>query len=107
LRKILELLEHPEAALAHLTLLLIGVARISIDIGHDLPLRMGPLLASVFEFIEEHYHEPISLATIAERPMRAGCCVKPNLPAEAIATSRSPLPRPDGIGPGRRCQPGR
>jgi AraC family transcriptional regulator, transcriptional activator of pobA len=54
-----------EAALAHLTLLLIGAARISMDIGHDLRLRSEPLLASVFEFIEEHYHEPISLATIA------------------------------------------
>lgn len=54
-----------EAALAHLTLLLVSVARISIDIGHDLRLRSEPLLASVFEFIEEHYDEPISLATIA------------------------------------------
>ena len=54
-----------EAALAHLTLLLVSVARISIDIGHDLRLRSEPLLASVFEFIEEHYHEAISLATIA------------------------------------------
>jgi AraC family transcriptional regulator, transcriptional activator of pobA len=54
-----------EAALAHLALLLVGVARISIDIGHDLRLRSEPLLASVFEFIEEHYHEPISLATTA------------------------------------------
>ena len=54
-----------EAALAHLTLLLVSVARISIDIGHDLRLRSEPMLAIVFEFIEEHYHEPISLATIA------------------------------------------
>jgi AraC family transcriptional activator of pobA len=54
-----------EAALAHLTLLLVSVARISIDIGHDLRLRSEPLLASVFEFIEEHYQKPISLATIA------------------------------------------
>ncbi len=54
-----------EAALAHLTLLLVTVARISVDIGQDLRLRSEPLLASVFEFIEEHYHEPISLATIA------------------------------------------
>ena len=54
-----------EAALAHLTLLLVSVARISIDIGHDLRLRREPLLASVFEFIEARYHEPISLATIA------------------------------------------
>jgi AraC-like DNA-binding protein len=54
-----------EAALAHLTLLLVSVARVSIDIGHDLRLRSEPLLASVFEFIEERFHEPISLATIA------------------------------------------
>jgi AraC-like DNA-binding protein len=54
-----------EAALAHLTLLLVSAARISVDIGHDLRLRSEPLLAAVFEFIEEHYHEPISLATIA------------------------------------------
>lgn len=54
-----------EAALAHLTLLLVSVARISVDIGHDLRLRSEPLLAAVFEFIEEHYHEPISLATVA------------------------------------------
>ncbi len=54
-----------EAALAHLTLLLVGAARISVDIGHDLRLRSEPLLATVFEFIEERYREPISLATIA------------------------------------------
>ena len=40
-----------EAALAHLTLLLVGVARISVDIGHDLRLRSEPLLAAVFEFM--------------------------------------------------------
>jgi AraC-like DNA-binding protein/quercetin dioxygenase-like cupin family protein len=54
-----------EAALAHLTLLLVSAARISVDIGQDFRLRSEPLLAAVFEFIEEHYHEPISLATIA------------------------------------------
>ena len=63
-------LDHPrdgstEAALAHLTLLLVSAARISVDIGQDLRLRSEPLLAMVFEFIEEHYREPISLATIA------------------------------------------
>ncbi len=63
-------LDHPrdgsvEAALAHLTLLLVSAARISVDIGHDLRLRSEPLLATVFDFIEEHYHEPISLATVA------------------------------------------
>jgi AraC family transcriptional regulator, transcriptional activator of pobA len=54
-----------EAALAHLTLLLVSAARISIDIGQDFRLRSEPLMAAVFEFIEQHYHEPISLATIA------------------------------------------
>jgi AraC family transcriptional regulator, transcriptional activator of pobA len=54
-----------EAALAHLTLLLVRAARISVDVGQDLRQRSEPLLAAVFEFIEEHYHEPISLATIA------------------------------------------
>lgn len=63
-------LAHPcdgsvEAALAHLTLLLVRVARIAVDVGQDLRVRREPLLASVFEFIEDHYHEPISLATIA------------------------------------------
>jgi AraC family transcriptional activator of pobA len=53
-----------EAALAHLTLLLVSVARISTDLGHDLRLRAEPLLAAVFEFIEEHYTEPISLADV-------------------------------------------
>jgi AraC-like DNA-binding protein len=54
-----------EAALAHLTLVLVSAARISVDIGQDLRLRSEPLLAAVFEFIEECYPEPISLATIA------------------------------------------
>ena len=54
-----------EAALAHLTLLLVSAARISFDIGDDLRLRSEPLLATVFEFIEQHYDEPISLATVA------------------------------------------
>jgi AraC family transcriptional activator of pobA len=55
-----------EAALAHLTLLLVGAARISVDIGHDLRLSREPLLAAVFEFIERNYEKPISLATIAD-----------------------------------------
>lgn len=56
-----------EAALAHLTLLLVSAARISVDVGQDFRLRSEPLMAAVFEFIEEHYHEPISLATIAAK----------------------------------------
>lgn len=54
-----------EAALAHLTLLLVSAARISVDVGQDFRLRREPLLAAVFEFIEAHYSEPISLATVA------------------------------------------
>jgi AraC family transcriptional activator of pobA len=54
-----------EAVLAHLTLLLVSLSRISVDLGADLRLRNEPLLAGVFEFIEEHYHEPISLSDIA------------------------------------------
>jgi AraC family transcriptional activator of pobA len=54
-----------EAALAHLTLLLVSAARISVDIGHDLRISREPLLATVFERIEQDYGKPISLATIA------------------------------------------
>ncbi len=54
-----------EAALAHLTLLLVSAARISVDIGQDLRQHREPLLAAVFELIEAHYGEPISLARIA------------------------------------------
>jgi AraC-like DNA-binding protein len=54
-----------EAVLAHLTLLLVRVSRVSVDLGADLRLRNEPLLAAVFEFIEEHYVEPISLSDIA------------------------------------------
>jgi len=54
-----------EAALAHLTLLLVSAARISVDIGQDLRQHREPLLAAVFEFIEARYAEPISLAAVA------------------------------------------
>jgi AraC-like DNA-binding protein/quercetin dioxygenase-like cupin family protein len=55
-----------EAVLAHLTLLLVSVSRVTVDLGHDLRLRHEPLLAGVFEFIEAHYGEPVSLADVAE-----------------------------------------
>lgn len=54
-----------EAVLAHLTLLLVSVSRISVDLGVDMRLRNEPLLAAVFEFIERHYGEPISLSDVA------------------------------------------
>jgi len=54
-----------EAALAHLTLLLVDVSRLAADIVGDLRLADEPLLASVFEHIERGYREPISLRDIA------------------------------------------
>jgi AraC family transcriptional regulator, transcriptional activator of pobA len=54
-----------EAALAHLTLLLVGVSRLAADVVGDLRLNDEPLLAEVFGFIEERYREPISLKDVA------------------------------------------
>jgi AraC family transcriptional regulator, transcriptional activator of pobA len=54
-----------EAALAHLTLLLVDVSRLAADVVGDLRLNDEPLLAEVFGFIEERYHEPISLKDVA------------------------------------------
>jgi AraC family transcriptional regulator, transcriptional activator of pobA len=54
-----------EAALAHLTLLLVSAARIAVDVGDNLRVGSEPLLATVFELIEDRYPEPISLATVA------------------------------------------
>ena len=54
-----------EAALAHLTLLLVGVSRLAADVVGDLRLNDELLLAEVFGFIEEHYREPISLKDAA------------------------------------------
>ena len=54
-----------EAALSHLTLLLVELSRLSADVVGDLRLKDEPLLAEVFGFIEERYHEPISLKDVA------------------------------------------
>jgi AraC family transcriptional activator of pobA len=54
-----------EAVLAHLTLLLVSVSRLAADVGKDLRLRNEPLLAAVFDFIETHYGDPISLKDVA------------------------------------------
>jgi len=56
---------HREAALSHLTLLLVELSRLSADVVGDLRLKDEPLLAEVFRFIEERYHEPISLKDVA------------------------------------------
>ena len=54
-----------EAALAHLTLLLVDVARLAAEVVGDLRLNDEPLLAEVFGFIEARYREPISLKDVA------------------------------------------
>lgn len=54
-----------EAALAHLTLLLVEVSRLAADVAGDLRLKDEPLLAEVFRFIEERYAEQISLKDVA------------------------------------------
>jgi AraC family transcriptional activator of pobA len=54
-----------EAVLAHLTLLLVAVSRLSADVAEHLQLADEPLLAAVFDVIERRYHEPISLADVA------------------------------------------
>jgi AraC-like DNA-binding protein len=54
-----------DAALAHLTLLLVDVGRLAADVVGALRLRDEPLLAAVFGVIEERYREPISLAEVA------------------------------------------
>jgi AraC-like DNA-binding protein len=54
-----------EAALAHLTLLLVGVSRLAVDVVGDLRENHEPLLAGVFEVIERRYPEPLSLRDVA------------------------------------------
>jgi len=54
-----------EAALAHLTLLLVAAARLSTDVADQLRASDEPLLGAVFDVIERRYHEPISLTDVA------------------------------------------
>jgi AraC-like DNA-binding protein len=56
---------YQEAALAHLTLVLVAAARLSTDVAGQLRSSDEPLLAAVFEVIERRYHEPISLTDVA------------------------------------------
>jgi AraC family transcriptional activator of pobA len=64
-----ELTERPdgywEAALAHLTLLLVAVSRLAGDVVDDLRDNREPLLAEVFAVIERRYPEPLSLRDVA------------------------------------------
>lgn len=54
-----------EAISAHLTLLLISVSRLAADIGGELRLRDEPLLAAMFEVIDQRFAAGISLADVA------------------------------------------
>ena len=54
-----------EAVLAHLTLLLVGISRLTADVAGHLRVRNEPLLAAVFECIETGYRRSISLADVA------------------------------------------
>lgn len=56
---------HREAALAHLVLLLVGVARLAGDVVGDLRRGDEPLLAEVFALIERRYGGPLSLRDVA------------------------------------------
>lgn len=54
-----------EAALAHLTLLLVSVSRLAADVAGDLRLNDEPLLATVFDLIEARYRQSLSLRDVA------------------------------------------
>jgi AraC-like DNA-binding protein len=54
-----------EAVLAHLTLLLVAVSRLSADLVGELRSVDEPVLAAVFDVIGARYAEPISLADVA------------------------------------------
>jgi AraC family transcriptional activator of pobA len=54
-----------EAVLAHLTLILVDVARLAVDVAGELRLSDEPVLAAVFGFIEERYRDRISLSDVA------------------------------------------
>jgi AraC-like DNA-binding protein len=54
-----------EAALAHLTLLLVDVARLAAEAGRDLTAHEDSLLSRVFAVIEEGYGGQLSLSDVA------------------------------------------
>jgi AraC family transcriptional regulator, transcriptional activator of pobA len=56
---------HRQAALAHLTLLLIELARLARDVVADLRRSGEPLLADVFAVIDRRHGEPLSLRDVA------------------------------------------
>jgi AraC-like DNA-binding protein len=56
---------YQQAALAHLTLLLIDLARLADDVVGDLRRSGEPLLAEVFAVIDRRHGEPLSLRDVA------------------------------------------
>jgi AraC family transcriptional activator of pobA len=56
---------YQQAALAHLTLVLIELARLARDVVADLRRSGEPLLAEVFAVIDERHAEPLSLRDVA------------------------------------------
>jgi AraC-like DNA-binding protein len=54
-----------EAVLAHLVLLLVGISRLAADVVGDLRENLEPLLAEVFDIIEQRYPQPLSLRDVA------------------------------------------
>jgi AraC family transcriptional regulator, transcriptional activator of pobA len=54
-----------QAVLAHLTLLLIDVARLAVDVVGDLRRSGEPLLAEVFAVIDRRHSEPLKLRDVA------------------------------------------
>jgi AraC-like DNA-binding protein len=54
-----------EAAIAHLTLLLVAVSRLAADLTDGLVLRGEPQLAAVFDAIEAGFRGPLTLADVA------------------------------------------
>ncbi|MBW6435824.1 AraC family transcriptional regulator [Actinoplanes hulinensis] len=54
-----------EAALAHLTLLLVAAARHTADVPGQLRAASEPLLAAVFDIVENRYTGPLSLTDVA------------------------------------------
>jgi AraC family transcriptional activator of pobA len=55
-----------QAALAHLTLLLVDVARLATDVVGDLRRSNETMLAEVFDVIQGRFAEPLSLRDVAE-----------------------------------------
>ncbi|HEX6346674.1 AraC family transcriptional regulator [Umezawaea sp.] len=55
---------YADAARAHLTLLLVRLGRLQVDLPGDPGVE--PLVAAVFDVVENRYHEPISLRDVAD-----------------------------------------